>query len=71
MDSVAAATTAAAAAATTGGCAATEATDLQDPDALMCEILELQMDMDGKGIALKSSLRTYSRNCHPSARKSV
>ena len=50
MDSVAAATSAAAAAAAAGGCAATEATDLQDPDALVCEILELQMDMDCKGI---------------------
>ena len=49
MDSVAA-TTAAAAAAAAGGCAATEVTDLQDPDALVCEIIELQMDMDGKGI---------------------
>ena len=50
MDSVAAATTAAAAAAAAGGCAATEVTDLQDPNALVCEIIELQMDMDGKGI---------------------
>jgi hypothetical protein len=50
MDSVAAATSAVAAAAATGGCAATEATDLQDPDDLVCEIIELQMEMDGNGI---------------------
>jgi hypothetical protein len=61
MDSVAAATTAAAAAAATGGCAATEATDLQDPDALVCEIIELQMDLDCKGIDY-SSLKIFTDN---------
>ena len=50
---VAAASTVTATAA--GGCAATEATDLQDPDALVCEILEMQMDMDCKGIDYSSS----------------
>ena len=61
MDSVAAVTTAAAAAAATGGCAATEATDLQDPDAIVCEIIELQMDLDCKGLDY-SSLKIFTDN---------
>ncbi len=43
------------------GCAATEATDLQDPDALVCEILEMQMDMDCKEIDY-SSLKIFTDN---------
>ena len=61
MDRVAAATTAAAAAAAAGGCAATVATDLQDPDELICAIIEMQMDMDCKTIDY-SSLKLYFDN---------
>ncbi len=48
-------------AAAAGGCAATEATVLQAPDALVCEIIELQMDLDCKGIDY-SSLKIFTDN---------
>ena len=56
---VAAASTVTATAA--GGCAATEAKDLQGPDALVCEILEMQMDKECKGIDY-SSLKIFTDN---------